>query len=255
MLLTVDIGNTNIVFAVFNGEKQFLNVRHSTNAFKTEDEYYLFLKDHIENHGHKFNDIKHIIVASVVPQLNIMVKRLATKYLNIKPRFIGDSDLKINLNIKIDFPTQLGADRIAGSVGAIKKYGNNLILVDFGTATTFDVIGNNNDFIGGVIAPGINTSIKSLHHSTALIPIYEFKKPSKPIPTSSIDALSAGIFYGYIGLVKEIIERLKTSYGKELKVISTGGEGKIFKENVDLIDYYDPDLVIDGLRQIYKDNA
>lgn len=254
MLLTIDVGNTNIKFAVYEGKKKLVDIIHTTNSNKSEDEYYLFLKNLFEIHGISITKITAIIVASVVPQLNVIIERLSAKYFSLKPIFINQPDLKLGLKIKIDVPQQLGMDIVAGSIGAIHKYGNNLLVVDFGTATTFALIGDDHDFLGGVIAPGINTSIKALHHSTALLPLYEFKKPNKDIPTSTEDALSAGIFYGYIGLVKEIISKLQAAHGKKMTIIAVGGESREFKKNLDLIDHYDSDLVLEGLRIIYEQN-
>lgn len=254
MLLAIDVGNTNIVFTVFDGKSKKLNLRHATDSYRTEDEYYFFLKSLIENASLKTNDIKDIIIASVVPQLNLMLLRLANKYFGVVPLFIGDKNLKINLRIKIDHPEALGADLIAGSVGAINKFGNNLLIIDFGTATTFGIIGDDRDFIGAAIAPGINSSIKALHRSTSLLPLFEFKEPSKVIPTSGEDALSAGIYYGYIGLVKEIVNRFQQAYPKKLTIIATGGDGENFQSIMPIIDHYDSDLVTDGLRKIYEDN-
>lgn len=258
MILTIDIGNTNIVFALYkdNGVEVF-NIRHSTEYKKTADEYGVFLLNFLSNHNVKHVDIKGIIIASVVPQLNYVFRTMSVKHLGQTPLFVGDGEVKINLDIKINNPHTLGADRVASSVGAIKKYGKKIIIVDCGTATTFDVIGDQNDFIGGVIAPGVMTSIKSLHESTALLPLFDIKKPSRVVAKSLGDALHAGIFYGSIGMIERIIAEIKStlpSAGNDYKVVAIGGLARIFEDHISSIDMFDKDLTMFGLLEIYNFN-
>ncbi len=258
MILTIDIGNTNIVFSGYpNAGKQSFSVRHATEVNKTSDQYGLFLLNQLQRHGIPLIDIKNVVVASVVPQLNFVIRMMSQDYFGVKAEFIGDQDLKIPLNIKIDFPHTLGADRIASSIAAIVKYHKRVILIDCGTATTIDAIGDDRDFIGGVIAPGIMTSIKSLHKSTALLPIYNFQKPNKVLATNTEDALHAGIFYGAIGMIERIVKEMKKelpSGGSDYKVVAIGGLSKVFEKYADFVDIFDEDLTSLGLYHIYLHN-
>ncbi len=258
MILTIDIGNTNIVFVLYNNNgSEVLNIRHSTEHNKTKDEYAMFLLNFLLHYNIKAKDIKGVILASVVPQLNHVFRALAEKHLGCKALFIGDKDVKIELDIKINNPHTLGADRVASSVGAIKKYKKNIILVDCGTATTFDVIGENNDFVGGIIAPGIMTSVKSLHKSTALLPLFDIQEPSCVIAKSLGDALHAGIFYGSIGMIERIVAQIKLSLpnnGSGYRVVAIGGLSRVFEGHISLIDIFDKNLTTFGLFEVYKFN-
>ncbi len=258
MILTIDIGNTNIVFALYKDSgTEVFNIRHSTEYKKTEDEYGIFLLNFLSNNHIKLDDIKGVIVASVVPQLNYVFRAMSVNHLGYTPIFVGDDEVKIDLDIKINNPHTLGADRVASSIGAIKKYKGKIILVDCGTATTFDVIGDQNDFVGGIIAPGVMTSIKSLHESTALLPLFDIKKPSRVVAKTLGDALHAGIFYGSIGMIERIIAEIKTTLphnGKDYKVVAIGGLAKIFEGDISSIDIFDKNLTMFGLLEIYNFN-
>lgn len=258
MILAIDIGNTNIVFALYqdNGIEIF-NIRHSTEYKKTKDEYGIFLLNFLSSNNINLVDIKGVIIASVVPQLNYVFRSMSINHLGHTPLFIGDDSVKVNLDIKINNPHTLGADRVASSIGAIKKYEGKIILVDCGTATTFDVIGDRNDFIGGVIAPGVMTSIKSLHESTSLLPLFDIKKPSRVVAKTLGDALHAGIFYGSIGMIERIIAEVKASLpggGNGYKVVAIGGLAKIFEGHVSSIDVFDETLTMFGLFEVYNFN-
>ncbi|MCH9753977.1 MAG: type III pantothenate kinase [Alphaproteobacteria bacterium] len=252
MILTIDVGNTDTVLAFYKDDKILRSHRVPTKPYKTEDEYISLFQEM------KFGDVEGIIIALVVPDLRSGMSRACQKVFGIKPSFIGDREVEIDLKIKIDKPETLGADRIANSIAAIKKFKKNIIIVDFGTATNFEVIGEDNDFIGGVIAPGIKTSVKSLSESAALLPMYEVERPSKVIATSLEDTLHSGIFYGSLGMINFLIENIKEELLENSKlvsnVVSTGGLGDLFTKHTKLIDVYDEHLTTFGLLEIYKFN-
>jgi type III pantothenate kinase len=256
MILTIDVGNTDTVLAIYQNDKILKNYRVPTKPYKTEKEYIYLLTDiHSEMSR---QDIEGIMVALVVPDLKNAIAAACKEVLGVNPLFIGDEGVEIDLDIKIDKPKALGADRIANSIAAIKKYKKNIIIVDFGTATNFEVIGENNDFIGGVIAPGINTSVRSLTEAAALLPMYEVERPSKVIATSLEDTLHSGIFYGSLGMINFLIENIKEELRRESKVVSkvvsTGGLGGLFTKHTESIDVYDEHLTTFGLLEIYKFN-
>lgn len=254
MILTIDVGNTNIVFAFYKDSKIHLCLRHATEYNKTEDEYAVFLLKLMNKFDITTDNIEGIIIASVVPRINNALIRMCKKYFLKEPLVVGDSNVQFDLKIKIDNPKVVGADRIATSVGAIERYQENMIIVDFGTATTFDIIGNNKDFIGGIIAPGIRTSVESLHKNTALLPLYEVEKPGKIIAKSMNDALHAGIFYGSIGMIEKIVSKIKKELDNEVKVVITGGLSDLFKKHLNCVDIHDEDLTTFGLYKIYRFN-
>ncbi|MEQ9116339.1 MAG: type III pantothenate kinase [Rickettsiales bacterium] len=249
MFLAIDVGNTNIVFAVCDDRKIISTSRCITESKQDASFYHLFISKWLENEGIALQAIKNVVYASVVPMIDKVIDDLAEKHFKTKASNIKNCNF--DLKIDIENPTSLGSDRIAVAVGAKNKYGNGLIIIDFGTAITFDVINEQGAFVGGVVCPGVTTSLNSLQKSAALLPKGEVNKISTRIPRNIDDALKFGSFYGYIGLVKEIVLRIKSEYNKPLRVIATGGEGCVITENVDLIDNYDPNLVIDGIIEIY----
>lgn len=255
MILTIDVGNTDTVLALYKNDKVVKSYRFPTKPYKTEKDYIsLFADVHLESKS----QTEGIIVALVVPSLKSSISAACKEVFGLEALFIGDEEVSIDLDIKIDKPNTLGADRIANSIAAIKKYQKNIIIVDFGTATNFEVIGENNDFIGGVIAPGINTSVKSLSEAAALLPMYKVERPTKVIATSIEDTLHSGIFYGSLGMINFLIENIKEELRKDSKVVSmvvsTGGLGGLFTKHTDLIDVYDEHLTTFGLLEIYKFN-
>ncbi len=251
MLLTIDIGNTNIVFALFDRDKLlFDDLRIETSRIHNEKDIAEFLEPIFKNEDISLKEVEDIIIASVAPRIDGFFRDWA-KRIDKKPIFVNSDNA--NIKIKIDKPNGLGADRIAASIGAVKKYGNNLIVIDFGTATTFEVIDDQGSYVGGMISPGIKSCIKGLVSAAEKLNEYDFDKPKAGIPTNLQDALSAGIYYGYIGLVKEIITRLKKMYKMDLTVIATGGLGRQISGEIDLINFYDQNLVSYGLREIYKE--
>ena len=259
MLLAIDVGNTEIKLSVYNQEKLECSFALVTKEDRTHDELGLKILDFLSNKNLLKKEIASIIVASVVPTVNDTLYRACQHYLDITPRFLQVANsskeaLKIPLEIKIDHPPSLGADRIAACVGAIHRYPSALIVVNFGTATVCDVVDSTGAYIGGTIAPGINTSIKTLHNCTSLLPMFRFCKPSKTIATSTEDALYSGVFYGTIGGIEKILQELKNNLQQDVKVVATGGLAKIISAHTDSIDIFDEDLTTFGLCKIHSFN-
>jgi len=256
MLLVIDIGNTNISFAIFEKNKILYKWRLSTKGSKTADEYYLNICDFLELAKIKINQIDSAIISNVVPQSLFEIKAFFEKYLKITPLVVGEKSVKLPIQVKITNPNEVGADRIVNAVGALKISPTPIIIIDFGTATTFDVVDKNKNYIGGVIAPGVNLSLSSLHKTAAKLPQIEIAKPEKVIGKSTIEAMQSGIFYGYKGLIEELIKQITKELGGEKKpfVIATGGLGILFADASNLIDTYNEDLTIHGLKTIWEFN-
>ncbi len=254
MLLAIDIGNTNIKYGVFDGEKLKASYRVSSRLNRTADEYGEVLVSLLRNSSIDKTEIDGIIVSSVIPSLNYTICHMCEYFLHIKPLMVG-AGVKTGLNVKVKHPTQVGADRIVNSISGFKKYGGPLILIDFGTATTFNVITENADFIGGVIAPGIKSALESLVKSTAQLPMIEIEKPQTVIGKDTETNMQAGIVYGFVGLVEKIVGEIKSELGNDkVKVVATGGLGQMIVKELNCIDAYDRALTLEGLRIIYNLN-
>jgi len=255
MLLAIDAGNTNIVFAVFDGEKLLGKWRLSTDISRTSDEYAIALLELFKLEDLDLLKIDAVVIASVVPQHNFALKSFCSDYLSKKPIMVDSKKIKTGITIKLNESSEVGADRIVNSLAAYKIYKKDAIILDFGTATTFDVISSKGDYLGGVIAPGIDLSIKSLHRAAAKLPEIAVKKPTKIIGKTTVSAMQSGIFFGYLGLIEGITERIKKEYGKKMIIIATGGLATLFHGATDSINYLEPDLTIIGLKEIYKLNS
>lgn len=254
MILTIDIGNTDITVVLYSKEGQHLHeFRVATKVRRTTDELGLALCGFLVHNKITNKDIKGAIISSVVPTVNSSIEAACERYLDIKPIFLN-SALKIPLKIKIDSPSALGSDIIATSIGAIARYGQELIIFNFGTATVCNVIGSDNDYLGCMIATGINSSINALQHEAALLPAFRFQKPLKIPATSTNEALYAGIFYNTLGMIEKMIEEVRKSLSQyKFKVIATGGLSSMIRGHTKAIDSYDPDLTTFGLYKIYTE--
>lgn len=252
MLLAVDIGNTNIVFALYDGNVQKGMWRCMTEAGRTPDEYLAFLSQHFQLAGVSVADVKDVIVSSVVPEVEFAIRHLCEKSFKCRPVFVGKDTGSLGIEIKIDRPSELGADRLVNTFAVYKEYKCAAIVVDFGTATTFDVVDKDGNFCGGVIAPGPNLSIEALHLAAAKLPSVAVKKPKSALATNTVDAMQSGIFWGYVGLVEKIMEQLIAELGERPKIIATGGLSKLFKDDIPLIDLIDEELTLKGLLSIYQ---
>lgn len=254
MLLAIDVGNTNIVFAVFSGDDLEGKWRLSTDTSRTSDEYAVVFRDLLQLNGINFSDIKNIIISSVVPQHTFEIKNFCNDYFSCKPMVIGEKGVKVGMDIDVDRASEVGADRLVNAVSAYKTYKKAAIIIDFGTATTFDVINKKGAYIGGLIAPGINLSLDALHAAAAKLPEIAIKKPSKVIGKSTVSAMQSGIYFGYKGLIEGIIANIRSEIEEEMITIATGGLAPLFAESTDSIEHLEPNLTINGLNEIYKIN-
>ncbi len=257
MILVIDVGNTNIVFAVFDGNTLKDQWRISTDARRTADEYGVWLTQVLEHSKISARSIKGAVVASVVPQVLFDLRQLAKRYFNTELLVLGDPRLKLKtgVGVKIDNPAEVGADRLVNAFAAWSRYKRALIVVDFGTATTFDVVSGQGDYIGGVIAPGINLSLDALHRAAAKLPNIAISRPDKVIGTNTIGAMQSGIYYGYVGLIEGIVARIKAEYNAPMLVISTGGLASLYAKACPVIEHVESDLTIHGLRELYAMNS
>jgi type III pantothenate kinase len=254
MLLTIDAGNTNVVFAVFDGERQLGKWRIATDGRRTSDEYAVWLMQLMETVGLKPTDVTGAIFASVVPAVSFNLTRLCRERFGVDPLVVGAADVDLGLEVFLDNPGEVGADRLVNAIEAAATFGPPLIVIDFGTATTFDVVDGDGNYRGGVICPGIYLSIEALHNAAALLPKVEVAKTEKVIGTSTGRAMQSGVFWGYIGMIEGVVARIKQEFGAPMRVIGTGGLAGLFSEATDVIDDTDGELTLRGLRRIYQRN-
>ncbi|MDY6820626.1 MAG: type III pantothenate kinase [Deferribacterota bacterium] len=256
MLLAVDIGNTHITIGLFKGKDIVNNLRISTDIKKTEDEYATSILYPLSKIGIDASHVKSVVISSVVPTLTVIFRKLSFRYLDIEPMIV-DINTKTQISLKVDNPKEIGVDRIVNAVAIQKLYGVPAIVVDFGTATTFDVISKDNEYIGGIITPGIELVSHVLHAKTAKLPEVEIAKIENIIGKNTIDSMKSGIYYGYLSMIDGIIERVIESglIGKDMHIVSTGGYGDIFVEDSKFIERYEPLLTLIGLKIIYEENC
>jgi len=255
MLLAIDAGNTNIVFAVYDGEAIRCEWRAVTKTARTADEYAVLLGPLLSMNGLSFADLQSAIIATVVPAALFDLRQLCRRYLNCEPLVVKDPNVDLGIKIRIDRPEAVGADRLVNAVAAHERYQGALIVLDFGTATTFDIVGENGDYEGGVIAPGINLSAEALHKAAAMLPRVALSRTQAVIGKDTVPAMQSGLYWGYIGLIEGLVSRIKTEYAKPMTVIATGGLAKVFYKQTPAIDHLDPDLTIRGLILIHARNT
>ena len=255
MLLAIDAGNTNIVFAVCQGDKIRAQWRAATKTSRTADEYAAWLKEMLSLEQLRFADLDAAIIASVVPAALFDLRSLCRRYLNCEPLVVGDANVDLGIGIHVDRPAAVGADRLVNTVAAHATYPGALIVVDFGTATTFDVISAAGDYEGGVIAPGVNLSAEALHQAAAMLPRVAIERTQSVIGKDTIPAVQSGLYWGYIGLIEGLVARIKAEYGQPMMVVATGGLAALFHKQVAVIDRLDADLTISGLIHIHARNA
>ena len=254
MLLTIDIGNTNIKYGVFDGENLKESFRVSSRLSRTADEYGSVLVNLLSDRGIEKSKITGIIISSVIPPLNYTICHMCEYFFGISPIMVGPG-IQTGLNVKVENPKEVGADRIVNSVAAYKKYGGPIVVIDFGTATTFNIIDKNGAFVGGVIAPGIKTSLEGLVSSTAQLPMIELVSPKSVIGKNTETNMQAGIVFGFAGLVESLLMRVKKELGEtQVKVVATGGLGEIIAKEVRAIEKVDRTLTLEGLRFIFELN-
>lgn len=253
MLLVIDLGNTTLTLGVFDQSKLKYHWRLTTDRNRTEDEYGLQMLGLLETCDINPSSIKGIVLSSVVPPLTEWVVRACQNYLKIDPMIVS-ADLKLNINVLYDNPSAVGADRLADAVAVQAKYGGPACAIDFGTATTFNAITAQAEYLGGAILPGITTAAEALVSRTAKLPPIELKAPPSVIGRNTVHAIQAGLIYGYVALVEGMVERFKKELGENMKVIATGGHVQKIADHTEVIDHVDPWLTLEGLRIIWEMN-
>jgi len=256
MLLAIEQGNTNTLFAVHDGETWICQWRAGTDSTRTADEYAVWLSQLLGMAGLALGAFDGCIISSVVPQSVFNLRNLARRYLHVEPMIIGEN-VDLGIPVRIEKPSEAGADRLVNAIGAHAAYAGDLIVIDSGTATTFDVVAADGGFEGGVIAPGINLSTEALHQAAARLPRVAIQRPrgNTAIGKDTVAAMQAGVFWGYIALIEGLVVRIKAEWAKPMTVIGTGGVASLFHGATSAIDTFDPDLTIRGMLEIYRRNA
>lgn len=251
-LLVLDVGNTNITLGVFKGRKLLKNFRLTTGSSRTSDEYGMFIIQLLQLKGFTVDEIEAVIIASVNPNVMYSLTNSFRKYFRMKPIVVGPG-IRTGIKIATINPKELGADRIVDAVAAFELYGGPVIVIDYGTATTYDFVTEDGTFMGGVISTGIRTTANALWQGTAKLPEVEIKKPANVIGRETITSMQSGVVFGYIGQTEYIVRKMKEESGMDnIKVVATGGLGKIIADETPLIDYYDPMLTLKGLQILYE---
>lgn len=253
MLFVLDIGNTNVVAGVFEGERLVHEWRLGTDRRRTADEWGMLFRQLFSLSGLRMEAVGGAIVSSVVPPVMAEIERFFERYFHLMPLIVGPG-IRTGLKIQLDNPREVGADRITNAVAAVDIYGPPLIIVDFGTATTFCFVDEEGTYRGGVIAPGVLISMEALYANAAKLPKVELVRPPDVVGKNTVEAMQSGLFYGYLGLVEGLIERLKRRFRRPPTVVATGGLGEAFASATKAIDLYDPHLTLKGLRRIYELN-
>ena len=253
MLLVIDSGNTNIVFAVFDdGDKVVGEWRSSTDTERTTDEFGVWLNQLMGLAGIEPARITAAIIATVVPATLFSLKTLCRKYFGCEPKVIGEAGVDLGIAALVDSPDDVGSDRLVNAVAAHSRYGGPLIIVDFGTATTFDVVDADGNYFGGVIAPGINLSLEALHRAAAQLPRIAVRRPETVIGKRTVPAMMSGVYWGYIGLIEGLVMRIRDEFGvADMTVVATGGLAPLFAEGTDVIEHLDLEMTLRGLAEIY----
>ncbi len=254
MLLAIEQGNTNTLFAVHDGQGWIAQWRSATEAGRTADEYAVWLHQLFQMQHLALADIDDCVISSVVPQSLFNLRNLARRYLHVEPLVVGEN-AELGIPVRIQKPSEAGADRLVNAIGGHIRYGGPLLLVDSGTATTFDVVGRDGAFEGGVIAPGINLSMQALHSAAARLPRVAIARPEQVIGRGTVEAMQSGVFWGYVGLIEGLIARIKAEYRASLTVVATGGVASLFEGATNAIDAFDPHLTLRGLLEIVRRNG
>ncbi len=250
MLLAIDIGNTDTVFAVYKGEALVESWRCKTVGTRSGDEYASFLNELFSLAGIKWKKLSDVIISSVVPEANFHIENFCKKYLECTAIMVSHENAAITIDI--DKPEELGPDRIVNAVAVLEHYQAPAVVIDFGTATTFDVINAKGAYSGGVIAPGVNLSVSALHMAAAKLPSVSIEKPKTVIGRDTVSAIQSGIYWGYVGLIEGVVKNISSEMGEQPYVIATGGLARLFADNIEVIDTVDNELTLKGLLKIYQ---
>ncbi|WP_394694692.1 type III pantothenate kinase [Hyphobacterium sp.] len=255
MFLAIDCGNTNTLFAVHDGDDWRAQWRTATHSTRTADEYAVWLSQIMEMNGLTFADIGACVISTVVPQALFNLRNLSRRYLGAEPLIIGEPNVELGVQVRLPKPQEAGADRLVNALGARSKYEGALLLIDSGTATTFDVVSSDGAFEGGIIAPGVNLSMKALHEAAARLPRIEIRQPEHIIGKDTVSAMQSGVFWGYVELIDGLVRRTREEYPEELTVIATGGVASLFEGAARSIDHFDSDMTIRGLLEVWRLNG
>ena len=253
MLLAVDQGNTNTEFAVYAGDELKGHWRTSTKVERTADEYVVWLTQLLALGDLATATIEAAIISSVVPPGLFDLKLLCRKHFGVDPLVIGEG-VDLGIEVLIDNPREAGADRLVNAVGGFVRFGGPLIVVDFGTATNFDVIDAHGNFCGGVLAPGISLALDAMHRVSARLPNISVQRPPKVIGRNTVNSMQSGVYWGYVSLIEGMVNRIRDEFGQPMKVVATGGLGPLFEAATDTIELYDPDITVRGLLEVYRRN-
>ncbi|MBB3713232.1 type III pantothenate kinase [Limimaricola variabilis] len=253
MLLAIDCGNTNTVFSIWNGSEFLATWRTSTEWQRTADQYFVWLSTLMKMRGIEAQ-IDEMIVSSTVPRVVFNLRVLADRYFNCRPLVVGKPDCRLPVAPRVDAGTQVGPDRLVNTAGAWDRHGGDLVVVDFGTATTFDVVDTDGAYVGGVISPGVNLSLEALHQAAAALPHVDVSKPERVIGTNTVACMQSGIFWGYVGLVRGICDRIRAERDRPMRIIGTGGLAPLFAQGDMLFDDIEDDLTMHGLTVIHSYN-
>jgi len=246
MLLAIDVGNTNAVFALYDGKEFIAEWRCSSDYRRTGDEYFVWLKQLMEHEGIK-DTVNEVIICSTVPRVVFNLRVLSDRYFNCRPIVVRRNEVELGVPIRVDAETGIGPDRLANTVAAYNLYGGNVIVVDFGTATNFDVVGSDGAYEGGVIAPGVNLSLRAMHEVAAALPHIDVSKPDKVIGTDTVGCMQSGIYWGYIALIEGLCKRIADERGQKMKVVGTGGLSTLFAQDLKTLEIINTELTIHGL--------
>lgn len=253
MLLAIDCGNTNTVFSIWDGTKFLCTLRTSTHHARTADAYFTWYSTLI-NHYKIDVDITDVIISSTVPRVVFNLRLFADRFFGCRPLVVGKPNCLLPHTPRVDQGTQVGPDRLVNTAGAFDRHGGDLIVVDFGTATTFDVVDHDGAYVGGAIAPGVNLSLEALHKAAAALPHVDISKPPQVVGTNTVACMQSGVFWGYVGLVREICARIKAERDRPMQIISTGGLAPLFQQTEALFDAFEDDLTMHGLTVIHRFN-
>lgn len=255
MLLAIDVGNTNTKFAVHDGSDWRGQWRSSTDSTRTADEYAPWVAQIMGMSGLSFSDVSACIISTVVPQALFNLRNLSRRYVGVEPMVIGEDGLKLGIEVRIDKPSEAGADRLVNAVAAFITYGGPSIVIDSGTATTFDIVAADGAFEGGIILPGINLSLQALHDAAARLPRVEIRDPGCVIGKDTVRAMQSGIYWGSMDMIEGLVRRIRAEYGQPMKTIATGGVASLFEGAASAIDHFDQDLTSRGLLEIFRRNG
>jgi type III pantothenate kinase len=255
MLLVIDTGNTNTLFAIHDGEDWAGQWRIATDPARTADEFAVWFYQLMNMAGLDFKAISDCVISTVVPQSLFNLRNLVRRHMNVEPIIVGEADVDLGVKVRLDNPAQVGADRLVNALGAAVRYEGPLILIDSGTATTFDIVSGDRYFEGGIIAPGINLSMRALHEAAAQLPRIAIRKPDQVVGKDTVSAMQSGVFWGYIGLIDGLVRRILAEDGRDFTVVGTGGVASLFEGASETIQHFDGDLTIRGLLEIWKLNG